>query len=54
VKKAFNELEKAVMRDDIDLLINGYDIGREGEPFLRIFKNLESPKKRLPACGHLP
>ncbi|MDR1401744.1 MAG: DNA topoisomerase 3 [Puniceicoccales bacterium] len=50
VKKRFNELKKLMQRDDIDLLINGCDAGREGELiFTYIYELVKSKKpfKRL-------
>jgi DNA topoisomerase IA len=42
------------MRDDIDLLINGCDAGREGESIFTHIQELGKCKNRLAAYGHLP
>ncbi|MDR1413843.1 MAG: DNA topoisomerase 3 [Puniceicoccales bacterium] len=45
VKKRFNELKKLMQRDDIDLLINGCDAGREGELIFSYIYELAKCKK---------
>ncbi|MDR2603038.1 MAG: DNA topoisomerase 3 [Puniceicoccales bacterium] len=45
VKKRFSELKKLIQRDDIDLLINGCDAGREGELIFTYIYELAKCKK---------
>jgi DNA topoisomerase IA len=54
VKSLFNELEKVILREDIDLLINRCDTGREGKSILTHIQELGVCKNRLSACGYLP
>ncbi|MDR2778689.1 MAG: DNA topoisomerase 3 [Puniceicoccales bacterium] len=45
VKRRFNEIKKLAQRDDIDLLINGCDAGREGELIFTYIYELAKCKK---------
>jgi DNA topoisomerase-3 len=45
VKKRFNELKRIIQREDIDLLINGCDAGREGELIFTYIYELAKCKK---------
>lgn len=45
VKKRFNELKRLMQRDDVDLLINGCDAGREGELIFTYIYELVKCKK---------
>jgi DNA topoisomerase IA len=51
VKGLFHGIEKVIMRDDIDLLINGGDADREGESIFMHIQELGISKNRLSACG---
>jgi DNA topoisomerase IA len=54
VKELLNQLEKVIVRDDIDLLINECDAGREGESIFPHIQELGKCKNHLSACDHLP
>ncbi|MDR3144064.1 MAG: DNA topoisomerase 3 [Puniceicoccales bacterium] len=45
VKKRFNELKRLIQRDDVELLINGCDAGREGELIFTYTYELVKSKK---------